>query len=42
MIHKTNKLLFAKQQHHLLRALEETEAQLEKESYYKRFKRLNP
>ena len=42
MIYKTNKLLFAKQQHHLLRALEETEALLEKESYYKRFKKLNP
>ena len=42
MIYKTNKLLFAKQQHHLLKALEETEALLEKESYYKRFKKLNP
>ena len=41
-IYKTNKLLFAKQQHHLLRALEETEALLEKESYYKRFKKVNP
>ncbi|CAN5192479.1 hypothetical protein BH11BAC6_BH11BAC6_08130 [soil metagenome] len=42
MIYKTNKLLFAKQQHHLLRALEETEALLEKETYYKRFKKLHP
>lgn len=42
MIYKTNKLLFAKQQHHLLKAVEETEALLEKESYYKRFKKLNP
>ncbi len=42
MIYKTNKLLFAKQSHHLLRALEETETLLEKESYYKRFKKLNP
>ncbi|HRH47650.1 MAG TPA: MarR family transcriptional regulator [Panacibacter sp.] len=41
-IYKTNKLLFAKQQHHLLKALEETEALLEKESYYKRFKKVNP
>ena len=42
MIYKTNKLLFSKQTHHLLKALEETEALLEKESYYKRFKKLNP
>lgn len=42
MIYKTNKLLFAKQQHHLLKALQETEALLEKESYYKRFKKVNP
>jgi DNA-binding MarR family transcriptional regulator len=41
MIYKTNKLLFSKQTHHLLKALEETEALLEKESYYKRFKKLN-
>jgi len=42
MIYKTNKLLFTKQTHHLLKALEETEALLDKESYYKRFKKLNP
>jgi DNA-binding MarR family transcriptional regulator len=42
MIYKTNKLLFAKQQHHLLKAVEEMEVLLEKESYYKRFKKLNP
>jgi DNA-binding MarR family transcriptional regulator len=42
MINKTNKLLFSKQQNHLLKAIEETEALLEKESYYKRFKKLNP
>ena len=41
-IYKTNKLLFAKQQHHLLKALQETEALLEKENYYKRFKKSNP
>ncbi|HRI20049.1 MAG TPA: MarR family transcriptional regulator [Panacibacter sp.] len=41
-IYKTNKLLFAKQQHHLLKALQETEALLEDESYYKRFKKVNP
>lgn len=41
-IYKTNKILFAKQQHHLLKALQETEALLEKESYYKRYKKLNP
>lgn len=42
MIYKANKLLFSKQTHHLLKALEETEALLDKESYYKRFKKLNP
>ena len=42
MINKTNKLLFSKQQNHLLKAIEETEALLEKESYYKRFKKINP
>ena len=40
-IYKTNKLLFARQQHHLLKAVEATEVLLEKESYYKRFKKLN-
>lgn len=40
-IYQANKLLFAKQKHHLLRAIEETEALLEEEPYYKRFKKIN-
>lgn len=42
MIYKANKQLFSKQQHHLLKAIEETETLLEKEPYYKRFKKLFP
>ena len=41
-IYKANKILFAKQKHHLLKAIEETEALLDDESYYKRFKKINP
>lgn len=41
-IYKVNKAIFAKQHHHLLKAIEETEALLEEESLYKRFKKTHP